>query len=173
MWVLAVVLRRKLKHIPTLIGVLIANSLLLTQAYTQGGQSVELGDPQGGPMDQLLTFGAFDAFNMLAYLVPNYYYSRRSMLMWVLGSKTLMLGWFVVRFDNRVNSCLASYTLTTVAAILVASAMKRVVEERSALAKDEIGTVDIYIMVFLDLPYQLASALGLAKVEDGSKKKKD
>ena len=95
------------------------------------------------------------------------------MLMWVLGSKTLMLGWFVVRFDNRVNSCLASYTLTTVAAILVASAMKRVVEERSALAKDEIGTVDIYIMVFLDLPYQLASALGLAKVEDGSKKKKD
>ena len=170
MWVLAVALRRKLKHIPTLIGVLIANSLLLTQAYTQGGQSVELGDPQGGPMDQLLTFGAFDAFNMLAYLVPNYYYTRRSMLMWVLGSKTLMLGWFVVRFDNRVNSCLASYALTTTAAVLVASAMKRAVEERSALAKDGIGTVDIYIMVFLDLPYQLYSALlGLAKVEDASK----
>lgn len=112
-------LRRKLKHIPLPIGILLVNSLLMTQAYTQGGQSVELGEPRGGPMDQLIVFGVFDAFNMVVYMVPNYCYRRRSMLQWVLGSKTLMLAWFVVRFDNRVVSCLVSYTLTTAAVGMV------------------------------------------------------
>ena len=49
-WLFAVMMRRSMKHIPVLLGVLFVNSLLMTQAYTQGGQSAELGEPKGGPM---------------------------------------------------------------------------------------------------------------------------
>ena len=132
-WLLTVVTRRYMKHIPVPASMLLVNLILMTQAYTHGAQSTELGEPEGGPMNQLIFFGVFDAINSVFYLVPNPIFNKYGFLGWTLFAKICLFFWLITLYDNKVWAACVNFTITTVSQIMLSNTIERTLNDRYQL----------------------------------------
>ena len=106
-----------------------------------------------------MSFGLCDALNTVFYLLPNYHFRKYSLLTWTILSKVFLLFWFIIYYDNRIKSVLATFILTTAAMVMLGYAMERAINDRYAHEQDKVGSIDLYISLYLDVPHLIGSTL--------------
>ena len=110
-------------------------------------------------MNQLIYFGLFDAFNNVLYLIPNPIYNKYGFLGWTLFAKICLFIWLITLFDNKVWAATVNFAITTISQITLCYTIERTLNDRYQLEQEKVGSVDLYIMLYLDVPYLMSSVL--------------
>ena len=110
-------------------------------------------------MNQLIYFGLFDAFNNVLYLIPNPIYNKYGFLGWTLFAKICLFIWLITLFDNKVWAATVNLAITTISQITLCYTIERTLNDRYQLEQEKVGSVDLYIMLYLDVPYLMSSVL--------------